>query len=112
MSTPNSSPPVPTAALYILAALTEGDCHGYAVMQRVRERSHGSVPLRTGSLYRHLARLIDDGLVQPVAAKPADHDPRRSTYYRVTARGQAALGAERRRLTELAAALRPRKDQA
>ena len=60
-------------------------------MQAVRERSAGQVPLRTGSFYRHLAQLIDDGLVGEAAGRPADDDPRRGTYYRLTARGHRAL---------------------
>jgi DNA-binding PadR family transcriptional regulator len=103
---------LPRAALFILAALSDDDAHGYAIMQRVRERSAGAVPLRTGSLYRHLARLIEDGLVQPAAGRPADHDPRRSTYYRLTALGRARLVEERRRLAALAAALKPKRGQA
>jgi DNA-binding PadR family transcriptional regulator len=100
------------AALHILAALAEGQCHGYAVMQRVRERSGGAVPLQTGSFYRHLARLIEGGLVAAVTrVRPAD-DPRRGAYYRLTTRGHDELAAERRRLAALVAALRPRKGHA
>ena len=55
--------PLKPAVFYILLALAERDSHGYAVMQAVRERSAGQVPLGTGSFYRHLAQLIDDGLV-------------------------------------------------
>ena len=100
------------AALHILAALAEGECHGYAVMQRVRDRSGGAVPLQTGSFYRHLAKLIDGGLVTPVTrSRPAD-DPRRGAYYRLTPRGHDELVAERRRLAALVAALRPRKGHA
>ena len=55
--------PLKPAVFYILLALAEQESHGYAVMQAVRERSAGQVPLRTGSFYRHLAQLIEDGLV-------------------------------------------------
>jgi DNA-binding PadR family transcriptional regulator len=101
--------PLPAAALHILAALAEGDCHGYAAMQRVRERSGGAVPMQTGSFYRHLARLIDGGLVQPIAKRRPGDDPRRGDYYHLTVRGREALAAERRRLADLIAALKPRK---
>jgi len=112
MSTPYAKAALKPAALHILAALAAGDCHGYAVMQRVRERSGGAVPLQTGSFYRHLAKLIDAGLVQTVAARPADDDPRRGAYYRISPRGRDALAAERRRLADLVAALQPRKARA
>jgi DNA-binding PadR family transcriptional regulator len=97
--------PLKPAVFYILLALAERDSHGYAVMQAVRERSAGQVPLRTGSFYRHLAQLIDAGLVAETSGRPADHDPRRSAYYRITPRGQRVLAAERRRLAELIAAI-------
>jgi DNA-binding PadR family transcriptional regulator len=105
------------AAVHILLALAETDRHGYAIMQAVREQSAGAVPLRTGSFYRHLAALIDAGLVSETSARPADADPRRGAYYRLTPRGRAALEAERRRLVDLiavfpAARRAPRKGHA
>jgi len=93
------------AALHILLALTEGDAHGYAIMQAVRARSAGKVGLGTGSFYRHLAKLIDAGLVAEVdTRRPAD-DPRRGANYRLTSRGRQALNAEKRRLADLIAAI-------
>lgn len=99
------------AALHILAALAEGECHGYAAMQRVRERSSGTVSIQTGSFYRHLSKLIDAGLVMAVSKRRPDDDPRRGDYYKLSPRGHDALSAERRRLTELVASLKPRKGQ-
>ena len=92
------------AALYILLALVEGDLHGYAVMQAVREMSGGRVPLRTGSFYRHLSQLIDAGLVAEAAPRRAPVDPRRGADYRLTARGRKVLEGERRHLAGLVAA--------
>ena len=66
----NTPPALKPAVFYILLALAERDSHGYAVMQAVRERSAGQVPLRTGSFYRHLAQLIEDGLVAETTARP------------------------------------------
>ncbi|HEY2434555.1 MAG TPA: helix-turn-helix transcriptional regulator [Vicinamibacterales bacterium] len=91
------------AVLHILLALADGDRHGYAIMQAVREQSGGAVPLRTGTFYRHLAALIDAGWIAE-AAGPRGDDPRRGAYYRLTARGRDALRAERTRLVELLAA--------
>jgi DNA-binding PadR family transcriptional regulator len=97
--------PLKPAVFHILLALAEGDSYGYAIMQAVREQSTGQVPIRTGSFYRHLNTLIDKGLVAELAGRPADDDPRRGVYYRLTARGQRLLEAERRRLTGLLAAM-------
>ena len=97
--------PLKPAVFYILLVLAGRESHGYGVMQAVREQSGGQVPLRTGSFYRHLARLIEAGLVSEAATRPAGDDPRRGTYYRITPRGQRVLAAERERLAALVAAL-------
>jgi DNA-binding PadR family transcriptional regulator len=114
ISRKDSSPPVPLkpAVFHILLALAEKDRHGYAVMAAVRERSGGQVPLRTGSFYRHLAALMDEGLVAEAPARRQADDPRRGAYYRLTPRGREVLAAEERRLTGMLAALhalKPRK---
>jgi DNA-binding PadR family transcriptional regulator len=100
-----SAEPLKPAVFHILLALAAHPSHGYAVMQAVREQSGGQVPLRTGSFYRHLTTLMDDGLVEESPGRPADDDPRRGAYYRLTARGQRALAQERQRLMSLVAAL-------
>jgi DNA-binding PadR family transcriptional regulator len=96
--------PLPPAPFHVLLSLLDGASHGYGILQTVREQSAGRVPLGTGSLYRHLSRLIDAGLVEETAPDPGA-DPRRGTYYRLTARGRQALAAERDRLAGLVRAL-------
>jgi PadR family transcriptional regulator, regulatory protein PadR len=104
-------------ALHILLALADRDSYGYAVMQAIRDQSGGEVPVQTASFYRHLAALIDEGLVaEATGRRPAD-DPRRGVYYRLTPRGRQALAAEKRRLIDLIAQmnkvrLSPRKADA
>ena len=103
-------------ALHTLLALADRDSHGYALMQAIREQSAGDLPVKTASFYRHLNKLMDDGLVAETAG-PAGDDPRRGAYYRITARGRQALAAEKRRLTELVAQMKkvrlsPRKAHA
>jgi DNA-binding PadR family transcriptional regulator len=90
--------------LHVLLALLDGASHGYGILQAVREQSQGRVPLGTGSLYRHLSRLIDAGLVAETRPE-AGADPRRGTYYRLTPRGRQRLAAERDRLAALVHAL-------
>ena len=103
MSDMDMSEPLKPAVLHILIALADRDRHGYAIMQAVREQTGGAIPLRTGSLYRHLTTLMDAGWVVEVAG-PAGDDPRRGAYYRLTDSGREALAGERRRLVELLAA--------
>ncbi len=97
--------PLKPAVFHILLALAARDNYGYALMQAVREASDGHVPLSPGSFYRHLAKLMDDGLVVEAAPRRAGDDPRRGTYYRLTARGHSVLADERKRLAALVAAI-------
>ena len=105
--TPGSSgcAAVKPAVFHILLALADGDKHGYAVMQAVRESSDGDIPLRTGSFYRHLSRLIDAGLVAESTAARGHDDPRRGAYYRLTPYGHRVLVEQRQRLASLVAAI-------
>jgi len=93
--------PLKPVVFHILLALAEHDAHGYGVIQAVRERSDGRIRLQTGPFYRHLKKLIDEGLVEESAARPADDDPRRGAYYRLTSYGRDVLGAEADRLASL-----------
>ena len=99
------SRPLKPAVFHILLALAARDNYGYAVMQAVRQASDGHVTLSPGSFYRHLARLIDDGLVLELTERRAGDDPRRGSYYRLTAAGHSVLAGERRRLAALVAAI-------
>ena len=58
-------------ALHILIALADGDSHGYALMQAIREQSAGQIAVQTASFYRHLGKLMDDGLVAEASGRPA-----------------------------------------
>ena len=104
MSEPDTYPPLKPSVFHILLALAGGERHGYGIMQTVRDQSGGRVPMQTGSFYRHLARLIDEGLVAETPAR-GQRDPRRGTYYRLTPRGRQALERERQYLAELLAAM-------
>ena len=60
------------AEFHILFALSQGPRHGYGLMKEVERESNGSVRLEIGSLYRVLARMLDEGLIEE-----ADEDERR-----------------------------------
>ena len=93
-------------ALEILLVLAERESHGYALMQAIRERTNGALSVQTASFYRHLGKLMDDGLVAEASTRPAGDDPRRGAYYRLTPRGRQALNSEKERLSELVAQLK------
>src|SRR3954451_20505637 len=101
----NSPKPLKPAVFHILLALAARDNYGYAVMQAVRQASDGHVTLSPGSFYRHLARLMEEGLVLELTERRAGDDPRRGSYYRLAAAGHSVLAAERRRIAALVAAI-------
>lgn len=98
--------PLTPIAFEILLALIDGDRHGYAVLQEVEQRVGSVLPLRTGTLYRALARLMEDGLIEQVDGDASD--PRRR-YYRLTALGRDTAKAEAERLEDQVQIARRRK---
>lgn len=78
----------------VLAILAEGDSYGYAIIQRVRELSRGSMEWTDGMLYPVLHRLERLGYVE--ARWGSAESGRRRKYYRITPRGRARLVEERR----------------
>ena len=102
-----SSLPLTPIAFEILLALIEEDRHGYAILQAVELRVKGRLPLRTGTLYRALARLVEDGFI--VELETDDSQDSRRRVYRISKRGRALARAEAERLADQVAAARARK---
>ncbi|SFP32255.1 Transcriptional regulator PadR-like family protein [Amycolatopsis arida] len=98
-------PAVTPAAFQVLLALARGRAHGYAIMGFVGEITDGAVQLGPGTLYRTLARLAADGLVEEAPEERADepHDARRR-YYRLTRLGWEVARREAELVDRLAAA--------
>ena len=96
--------PLTPISFEVLLALLDGERHGYAIFQAVEARLSGKLPLRTGPMYRALARLLDEGLIER-AGSGSEEDPRRR-YYRVTTLGRATARAEARRLADQVEAAR------
>jgi DNA-binding PadR family transcriptional regulator len=51
--------PLTPVVLEIAMALAAGERHGYDIMQDVERRTDGRIVLHPGTLYRALARLLD-----------------------------------------------------
>jgi len=79
--------------LLLLAALTHGEAHGYAVIHRVLEQSKGEFDLAEGTVYPALHKLEAEGLLSSRWQK--DSGRRRRTYS-LTAPGKTALATKRR----------------
>jgi DNA-binding PadR family transcriptional regulator len=93
--------PLTPAVFHILLALFGRERHGYDIMQQVKLDSQGAVKMGPGTLYGSLDRMIEAGLV----TRGNTQDTRR-IYYKLSARGQAALKTETERLSHLAAVAR------
>jgi len=100
--------PLPPATFHILLALLDEERHGYAIIQDIEARTEGELRLSAGTLYRSVARMVEQGLIAEVTRRrsPAD-DPRRR-YYRLTPFGTSVARAEMRRLSELVRLARAR----
>ena len=94
--------PLPPVTLHILVALAEEDRHGYAIMQEVAARTGGAMRLGAGTLYRSVQRMLEQGLIAEVSARPAPElDDERRRYYRITPFGRTVAKAEARRLAQM-----------
>ena len=103
----DADPPLKPAAFLLLVSLAAGDRHGYALRREVAERSAGAIRLGPASLYRTIATLLQDRLIDESERRPAPElDDERRRYYRITDKGRQALRAETHRLEALAAAAR------
>ena len=83
--------PLTPISFEVLLALLDGDLHGYAILQAVEARLAGKLPLRTGTMYRALARLMDEGLIER-AGRAQEEDPRRRNYRITDARARDREG--------------------
>ena len=102
--------PLPPHWFQILLALADRDLHGLGVMHEVLERTGGHMRLWPGMLYRNLDRLVAEGMVVEIDPPPsADPGGGRPRYFRITAGGRRACGAEARRLEGLVAVARQKK---
>ncbi len=74
--------------LLLLAILSEGPAHGYAVIESLRQQSGGLFDLPEGTIYPALHRLEAQGLLR---SQWREDSPRRRRVYELSAKGQQAL---------------------
>lgn len=87
--------PLTETTAYTLLALTE-PLHGYAVMQKVKVLSQGTVTLGPGTLYGAFSTLEGEGLIAKV------EEIKRRKYYVLTVKGRQVLKEHIRRINILA----------
>ena len=95
---------------HVLLSLSSQEQHGYGIMQEVLERTDGKVRLWPATLYGTLKRLIDEGLIEESADRPAaELDDARRRYYRLSRLGRNVLAAECERLESLVRVIRAKR---
>ena len=98
--------PLRPVEFHVLLSLAGGERHGYGILQDARERGEGTVP-DVGTLYRALARMVDQGLIEEGNRRAASEvGEERRNYYRITRAGLRVAKAEARRLEALTRAAR------
>ena len=92
-----TNPPALTEAVYYILLSLMQPLHGYGIMQKVEQLSHGRLRLAAGTLYGAISSMLDKGWI---AALDNAADSRKKEYV-ITEAGKAILRAEYQRLLEL-----------
>jgi DNA-binding PadR family transcriptional regulator len=82
---------------FILASLQDGPLHGYGIIKRANDISHGQVKLAVGTLYGVIDRLVSNGLIVLASEEIVE----------LTPFGTSELHAEATRLTQAASVVKP-----
>ena len=69
--------PLAPAQFHVLVALSDGDMHGYAIMQAVESSSNDLVRMGPATLYGTLKRLCEAGLTEELPHRPEAGDVQR-----------------------------------
>ena len=85
--------PPGTLVMLILRVLASEPLHGYAIAQRIAQRSNEELSVEEGSLYPALQKLLLKGWVR--AAPAVSESGRQVREYRLTPSGRKQLEAER-----------------
>ncbi len=81
-----------TLDLLVLKTLTLEPMHGWGISARIQQFSRGILDVNQGSLYPALQRLEQKGWIE--SDWRITENNRRAKYYRLTAGGRRAVGAE------------------
>lgn len=102
--------PLTPIAFEILLSLANGESHGYRILLDIEERTDGRLRPHAGTLYRAMARLVEQGLLEELEERPdLELDDERRRYYGLTRLGRAVAAAEAARLQAQVEAARQRR---
>src|ERR1700681_5064491 len=107
---PHDLLPLTPPVFHILLALSDGERHGYAIMQEVAADTNGALQLGPGTLYGCLKRMLAARLVEESDERPdPDLDDERRRYYRLTDLGARTVRSEAERLATAVTAARAKR---
>jgi transcriptional regulator len=92
-----------TLDLLILKAVSLGPLHGYGVLLRIEQITHGALLVEQGALYPALYRLEHQGLLD--GEWGTSDNNRRAKFYTLTATGRKRLKEETESWNRTAAAM-------
>ncbi len=72
-----------TLELCVLSLLSENDCYGYELVNRISE----CMQITEGTIYPLMKRLKDNGVIESYIVESQEGPPRK--YYRITESGRA-----------------------
>jgi DNA-binding PadR family transcriptional regulator len=95
---------------FVLLSLAGGDRHGSGIMREVLELTGGELRLWPATLYGSLDELREEGWIEELsgAMERPEGESERKRFYRITASGRDALGAETERLAGIVREARAR----
>jgi len=100
---PLAGGPLKLQHLLVLVAVARGPVHGYEIKKALEQ---GGLTLDPGSLYRLIARLVDERLIAPAAQADDESANPRRRHYELTRLGKETLRAETDRLAQFVDAVR------
>ena len=74
-----------STSIMVLKVISEGDCYGYQIIQKIAQRSGEVFRLNEGTLYPILHALEKEGLLQSYMAE--SEVGRKRKYYKITPGG-------------------------
>jgi DNA-binding PadR family transcriptional regulator len=98
---PESYLPLRPVEFQVLASLSQGDRHGYAILQEIEERGEGGAVPGLATLYRAIVRLEKETLICRTENGVSPVDDERRRVYGITPLGKAVVEAEAKRLAPM-----------
>lgn len=86
--------PMTETGFYILLCLRE-EAHGYSIVKKTEQLTHGEISLSPGTLYGSLSKMEKDGLIRFV------REEENRKIYRITDLGTQVLDLEMKRIERL-----------